>query len=570
MTETPTERPATAQPPRLRAYRVALDPTPTQALALARHAGANRAAFNHHLASKVAAHRQWRQLVAEATYVTGSDGAWLVADPDRALEHARKTVTVRSPSSMDSMPTFKAAHDWYPEVDLYALSSGMRAADAAWKNWLESLRGTRAGQRVGYPRFRSKHRSRHSFTLFHSKEGQRRKLLDEERRRKLLTGEVSGLGLCPAGSRRLKLPAKVGGSIRVHGNLRRLTRKMSRGHAVVCSVTITRGGRYWWASILVEETGPITVPRTRPTPTQQAGGVVGIDWGVNRLATRSDGATIANPRHLRRAAGKLRRAHRDLSRTGWWRDASDGQSQLVHDPRTRGRRRPTRGRQKAQRRLAKAHADLAAARAGYLHQVTKQLATGHTMVAIEDLNVTGMTRRPQPRRRDGAPGFEPNGAKAKAGLTRSILDTAPGELRRQLTYKTAWYGSRLVVIDRWAPTSKTCSACGAAKPKLRLSERVFTCDGCGAVIDRDHNAAINIARLAQAQHGQVARDTQETPGTPSAGPATPPGETGKRPWTGHPGQPPPGGDPEPGTKQEGRPPGWSPGRSNPTALPPPG
>lgn len=558
MTETTTERPDPAQP-RLRAYRVALDPTPTQAQALARHAGANRAAFNHHLGAKVAAHRQWRQLVAEATYATSPDGAWLVPDPDRALEHARKVVKLRPPSHMDSMPAFKASHDWYPEVNLYALSSGMRAADTAWKNWLDSVRGARAGQRVGYPRFRSKHRGgRDSFTLFHDKKKQRQRLL---------AGEVSGIGLCPDGYRRLRLPAKVGGSIRVHGNLRQLLRKMRRGHAVVCSVTFSRGGRYWWASLLVEETGPDTAPRTAPTPTQQDGGAVGIDWGVNRLATLSDGATIANPRHLRRAAGKLRRAHRDLSRTGWWRDTPDGQPTLVHDPKTRGRRRPTRGRQKAQRRLAKAHADLAAARTGYLHQVTKQLATGHTMVAIEDLNVAGMTRRPQPRKRDGGAGFEPNGAKAKAGLTRSILDTAPGELRRQLTYKTAWYGSRLVVIDRWAPTSKTCSACGAAKPKLRLAERVFTCDGCGAVIDRDHNAAINIARLAQAQHHQVARDKQETPDTASAGPATPPRETGKRPWTGPPGQSPPGDAPEPGTKREGRPPRRSPGRRNPTALP---
>ncbi|WP_392423617.1 RNA-guided endonuclease InsQ/TnpB family protein [Barrientosiimonas humi] len=566
MSETTAAERGSAQP-RLRAYRVALDPTPTQAQALARHAGANRKAFNHHLAAKVAAHERWRRLVIEATYATGPDGAWLVTDPDRALEHARKTVKVRVPSSMDSMPTFKAAHDWYPEVDLYALSSGMRAADAAWKNWLDSFRGARAGQRVGYPRHRSKHHTRHSFTLFHSKEGQRQKLLDEERRRKLLAGEVAGLGLSPAGYRRLKLPAKAGGSVRVHGNLRPLARKMSRGHAVVCSVTISRGGRYWWASILVEETGPDTVLRTRPTPAQEAGGAVGIDWGVNRLATLSDGATIANPRHLRRAAGKLRRAQRDLSRTGWWRDTPAGLPELVHNPKTRGRRRPTRGREQAQRRLARAHADLAAARAGYLHQVTKQLATGHSMVAIEDLSVAGMTRRPRPRKREGGAGFEPNGAKAKAGLTRSILDTAPGELRRQLTYKTAWYGSRLVVIDRWAPTSKTCSTCGAAKPKLRLSERVFACDECGTVIDRDHNAAINIARLGQAQHNQVARDTQETPDTTSAGPATPPGETGKRPWTRPPGQSPPGDAPEPGTKREGRPAGRSPGRSNPTALP---
>ncbi|WP_240797444.1 transposase [Streptomyces sp. F001] len=86
--------------------------------------------------------------------------------------------------------------------------------------------------------------------------------------------------------------------------------------------------------------------------------------------------------------------------------------------------------------------------------------------------------------------------KQKAGLNRSILDASPGELRRQLTYKTRWYGSSLAVLDRWWPSSKTRSACGWQNPRLRLADRTFHCTNCALRIDRDLNAARNIARHA--------------------------------------------------------------------------
>ena len=100
-------------------------------------------------------------------------------------------------------------------------------------------------------------------------------------------------------------------------------------------------------------------------------------------------------------------------------------------------------------------------------------------------------------------------------LNRAIADAAPAELRRQLAYKSTWYGSRLVVAGRWYPSSKTCSACGVVKAKLALAERNWTCDGCGAVHDRDVNAAINlmVARppeRARPRRGRQAR--REWPG----------------------------------------------------------
>lgn len=117
-------------------------------------------------------------------------------------------------------------------------------------------------------------------------------------------------------------------------------------------------------------------------------------------------------------------------------------------------------------------------------------------MAVEDLNVAGMTA--SARGTVDKPG---RNVRAKAGLNRSILDVAPGELRRQLEYKTSWYGSTVAVCDRWYPSSKTCSNCGTVKPKLSLGERVFHCATCGLTLNRDVNAARCIAANAVVASG---------------------------------------------------------------------
>ena len=104
-----------------------------------------------------------------------------------------------------------------------------------------------------------------------------------------------------------------------------------------------------------------------------------------------------------------------------------------------------------------------------------------------------MTKAPRPtHRRRAAGAFARNGRRAKAGLNRAILDASPGELRRQLAYKLAWHGGTLVVADRFFASSKTCSSCGSVKAKLSLATRTYRCD-CGLEIDRDLNAALNLA-----------------------------------------------------------------------------
>ncbi|GAB3718274.1 RNA-guided endonuclease TnpB family protein [Nocardiopsis nanhaiensis] len=191
-----------------------------------------------------------------------------------------------------------------------------------------------------------------------------------------------------------------------------------------------------------------------------------MDLGLTSLAVvaDSDGGArqVANPRHLEGALTDLRRASRVVSRR--------------QGPDRRTGRPPSKRWVKANRNRNRVHHRVANLRTDALHHLTTSVAREYGTVVIEDLNVTGMVKN---RR-----------------LARRIHDAGFGQIRRQLDYKTAWNGGRLVVADRWFASSKTCSGCGATKAKLPLHIRVFDCDECPLVLDRDVNAARNLAALA--------------------------------------------------------------------------
>jgi putative transposase len=123
-------------------------------------------------------------------------------------------------------------------------------------------------------------------------------------------------------------------------------------------------------------------------------------------------------------------------------------------------------------------------RADRTHKLTTQLSQTHEIIGAETLAVKNMMAA---------------GGSHKRGLNRALGDAGLGALLRQLDYKSGWYGSRIVKAERWFPSSKTCSGCGAVKAKLHLAERTYKCDSCGLVIDRDLNAAVNLARYAHHQ-----------------------------------------------------------------------
>ncbi|NMG11966.1 RNA-guided endonuclease TnpB family protein [Brasilonema sp. UFV-L1] len=178
--------------------------------------------------------------------------------------------------------------------------------------------------------------------------------------------------------------------------------------------------------------------------------VVGVDLGVKNLATLSTGKVISGAKSYKKYEARLSRMqwlnrHKIIGSNNW---------------------------KKAQLQIARLHRKIANIRKDTLHKLTTLLAKNHGTIVIEDLNVSGMM--------------------ANHKLAKAIADMSFFEFRRQLTYKCELYGSKLVVVDRWLPSSKTCSNCGTKKETLILKERVFDCGHCGFTIDRDLNAAINL------------------------------------------------------------------------------
>lgn len=247
---------------------------------------------------------------------------------------------------------------------------------------------------------------------------------------------TGGFGLIQGDPKALRLP-RIG---RVHC-LEDVTARV--GDARVLRMTVSQRAGRWYAALTVERDDKLVTKPLR-------GGAVGVDLGVKTLATLSDGTVIENLRALAASERRLKKAQKALSR------------------KVKGSNRRTKARAK----VARLHARVANVRADAMHKATTMIARTYSTVCIEDLNVTGMVKNHR--------------------LAKAIMDAAFGEFRRQLEYKTARTGATLHVVDRWYPSSKTCSRCGRVKAKLSLSERVYTCDGCGLATDRDLNAAVNI------------------------------------------------------------------------------
>jgi putative transposase len=474
----------------MRAYRFALEPDAEQLEHLKRHCGAARWAYNFALERKRDSHTQWRGQV-DALIESGVPEV-----------KARKQVKVATPNFVaisaqwreirgDARVEAEGVSPWWPEVSSYAISTGFRNADRAWSNWLESFAGKRKGARVGYPHFKSKARAQDSATLFHDA---KRPSIRLEGYRDLQMPRIGTVRLDNTGHRRTK---RKNGRVESNGRrgaAKRLVRMIERGDAVVQSVTVSRGGTRWYASVLVKLTAQGMAQREMVArahqkvskKTQQSRREVGVEWGVRTLAVLSDETVFENPRHYKRNERRLRGAARDFSRKPY----TKGQASSCN-------------RSKAMKRLGKVHHEIAEARGGSLHQVSAKIAISYPHVVIRDLNVKKMTRSAKGTREE--PGKD---VKVKALFNRSILDAAPGTLRTQLTYKTAQYGTRFSIAPIDLPSSQTCSKCGWRDTSIRLEQRTFRCGNiaCGKKIDREVNAARNIRNSAI----PVASDSGET------------------------------------------------------------
>jgi putative transposase len=224
------------------------------------------------------------------------------------------------------------------------------------------------------------------------------------------------------------------------------------GEVHILSATVSERAGRWFISVQVE--------LDQPDPGQTAKPVAGVDLGITTLATLSDGTRIENPHALKRSLRKIKRLARTVSR----------------------RQTGSANRRKAVQRLEQAHVRVANIRKDTLHQTTSRLARTKSAVVLEDLNVSGMMKNHH--------------------LAQAIGDVGWHEFRRQLSYKGEWYGCEVQVADRFYPSSKRCSRCGNVKAEFDLSKRVYECEVCGLIIDRDLNAALNLERWPTASSAE--------------------------------------------------------------------
>lgn len=333
---------------------------------------------------------------------------------------------------------------WWAENSKEAASSGLADLAAGLRAWSDSKHDRRAGPRVGFPRFKRRGRCRESF--------------------RYTTGTFGVSGRC-----RVQLPRI--GHVRTHEPTSKLQKRIERGEARVLSASVARDGGRWFCSLCCEiDRGD--EPASRP------GSVAGVDVGVKHLAVLSTGKPVENPRALRRARRKLRRLQRRADRQRRANNPAcyhpDGQAIKGKRPVTRSDRQ-----QRAERQVTRLHARVRNIRQDALHKLTTELAATHGTIVVEHLNARGLCRA------------------GNRGLRRAIHDASMAEVRRQLAYKTAWRGGLLIQAPTSYPSSKTCSSCGAVKAKLPLRARVYHCEHCGLRIDRDLNAARNLATLAE-------------------------------------------------------------------------
>jgi len=242
-------------------------------------------------------------------------------------------------------------------------------------------------------------------------------------------------------------------------------REVLRFTGKIMSAVVSRTADKWFVAIAVDTEVTPQPPKTK--------GAIGVDLGISALATMSDGRKVQHSRKRKKLERQLRRLQKAASR----------------------KQKGSASRRKAVGKLARKHLELTNLRADVLHKTTTELVQDYETIVIEDLNVRGMVKNHH--------------------LARAISRQSWAEFRRQLDYKALMHGRDLVVADRFYPSTKTCSRCGAVK-QVALSERVYKCTDCGLVIDRDFNAAINLSKLPLGKGNVKPVETEALTGRSSA------------------------------------------------------
>lgn len=364
-----------------RAYKVELNPNNRQCILLEKSAGVARFAYNWALDERI---KKYNENKITLTSI----------DQHKVLCARKKT-----------------EFPWMYEVSKCAPQGALQDLDDAFKNF---FRGLKKGQKIGFPKFKSKYKSKPAFTISFGF---------------YITNFT--INIPKIGRVRLKekdyIPVK-----NVHIN----------------SMTVSKTAGRWFASVqcVQDIPDPVNIPET----------VLGVDVGIKTLATCSDGEVFENNKNLKKAQKKLAHAQKNLARKQFNLET----------------KRSSKNRDKVKLKVQKIHYKISNQRKDAIHKMTSALArTKPRYIALEDLNVSGMMKN--------------------HCLAGALSDASFNEIKRQLLYKTAWYGGSVIDVNRFYPSSKLCRICGNIKEDLGLEDRIYICD-CGHAEDRDLNASINL------------------------------------------------------------------------------
>ena len=429
-------------------FQFALDPNLEQRVLLAKCAGARRYTVNHHLA-RVKANLEARS--SERDDLTDEGTPRQPSTPSlswTAFSFINEFNAWKNGQSDDSLVNEDGTRglSWRHELPGDVFECASVDAARALENFSASRRGERSGTPAGFPRFQAKGKVAPRFRL----------------RNRATPGRApSSQPIRFSDPSHLRLPKF--GPLKLFGPTRKVRRMIDAGRFHVYSATLTQRAGRWTVSL----TGVVAeLHQAERSRTDRHAIPVGVDRGIISLCVAADanGVSIESfegVTTLKQAHASLNAANQALART------------------TPG----SKGRQRAKSRLAKRHRKVANTRRHLVHQASKALVERCQVLVIEDLNVARMVRN---RR-----------------LAKSVSDAAMGELSRQFLYKARWHGVEVRVADRFFPSSKTCSGCGEVKKDLDLSTRTYSCENCGLVIDRDLNAAINLARWQPKESSEV-------------------------------------------------------------------
>jgi putative transposase len=328
------------------------------------------------------------------------------------------------------LPSIKEIRPEYADIHSQVLQDVLRRVDKAFKAF---FRRVKEGQTPGYPRFQGYDRY-DSFTFPQSGFS-----LTEDNR----------VCLSKIGTIKVKFPKG---------------KKAHPPQGPMKTCTVKREGTHWFVIFTCEVEQELVYP-----PSEE---VVGIDLGLLHFGTLSDGSTIENPRHLRRAEQKLGKLQEAWSR----------------------KKRGSKRRRKAAQLVGKNHRHIRNQRRDFHHKEARKLVNRYQLIVFEKLQPANMSKRPKPKQDENGK-YLPNGASAKAGLNKSILDAGWGQFQQIVVNKAEWAGSRVLFVSP-KYTSQMCSGCGAMVQK-DLDERWHSCS-CGTELDRDHNAALNVKQAGLA------------------------------------------------------------------------